>query len=145
MFISIFKQGEILTSKPAIVSDDDAAAARLDEKIKQKESQRRSTQRVEELLAAKEKADREREARDLAEVHHLPDQRRQRALDKRRHICGGEADPVLRLHGRHRLEEAGGTVAVPEGRAQGEKRGEAGRGRVGVGAVHEGHALAAER
>jgi len=62
-FRRIFQQGEILASKPSVASD---AAARLDEKIKQKESQRRSTIRVDEILAAKEKADKEREAKESA-------------------------------------------------------------------------------
>jgi len=64
-FRRIFQQGEILASKPAI-SSDEAAAARLDEQIKQKEAERRSSLEVAEILAAKEKANKEREAKESA-------------------------------------------------------------------------------
>jgi len=64
-FRQIFQQAEILQSKPKIASDADVAA-RLDEQIAQKELERRSTQRVEDILAAKEKADKEREAKESA-------------------------------------------------------------------------------
>lgn len=65
LFQQIFQQGEILASKKAL-SVEEQAAARLDEQIKQKEDQRRETLRVEEVLAAKAKADKEREAKESA-------------------------------------------------------------------------------
>jgi len=63
MFRQVFQQGEILPKKPSIIAD---AAERLDEKIKQKESERRSEASIEEILAAKEKADKEKEAKESA-------------------------------------------------------------------------------
>ncbi|KAL7543627.1 hypothetical protein ACHAXR_012914 [Thalassiosira sp. AJA248-18] len=65
LFRQIFQQGEILASKQSI-TDNKSAADVLDEKIKQKESQRRSTLRTQEILAAKAKADKEREAQESA-------------------------------------------------------------------------------
>ena len=65
----IFHHAEVLITKESsieLTSVTDAAAARLDEQIAQKEAQRRSTQRTEALLAAKEKADKEREAKESA-------------------------------------------------------------------------------
>ncbi|KAL7554597.1 hypothetical protein ACHAWF_018229 [Thalassiosira exigua] len=59
----IFQQGEII-SKPDEAADE--AAARLDDRIKRKESERRSEARIEEILAEKERADKEREARESA-------------------------------------------------------------------------------
>mmetsp|Transcript_23237 Transcript_23237/g.50343 ORF Transcript_23237/g.50343 Transcript_23237/m.50343 type:complete len:610 (-) Transcript_23237:9-1838(-) len=66
LFRQIYQQGEIIPSKPTIASYD-TAAAQLDEKIQQKESERRSSKRVDEILAAREKADKEREAQESAQ------------------------------------------------------------------------------
>lgn len=60
-FLQVFQQGEILPKKPSTIA---AAAARLDEKIKQKELERRSETSIEEVLAAKDKADKEKEAKE---------------------------------------------------------------------------------
>ncbi|KAL7427955.1 hypothetical protein ACHAXH_002583 [Discostella pseudostelligera] len=58
-------RGLYLESNPPISTYDDEMA-KLEEKIKQKESQRRSTLREAEILAAKEKADKEKEAKESA-------------------------------------------------------------------------------
>lgn len=60
----IFNHAHITISKPGTPLDDEAA--RLDEKIAQKESELRSAKRADEVLAAKEKADKEREALESA-------------------------------------------------------------------------------
>ena len=62
----MFNLGEILSTQPQTKSIKEAAA-RYDEQIKQnEESERRSTQRINEIIAAKAKADKEREARESA-------------------------------------------------------------------------------
>jgi sentrin-specific protease 1 len=65
-FLRIFRQGEILQSRPSVPSHDEAAAARLDEVIERKEAELPSKKRTDEIIAAKEREDREREARESA-------------------------------------------------------------------------------
>ena len=64
-FLRIFRQGEILQSRPSVPSYDEAAA-RLDELIERKEAELPSKKRTDEIIAAKEREDREREARESA-------------------------------------------------------------------------------
>jgi sentrin-specific protease 1 len=64
-FLRIFRQGEILQSRPSVPSYDEAAA-RLVELIERKEAELPSKKRTDEIIAAKEREDREREARESA-------------------------------------------------------------------------------
>ncbi|KAL3799204.1 LOW QUALITY PROTEIN: hypothetical protein ACHAW5_007243 [Stephanodiscus triporus] len=59
-FLRIFRQGEILLSRPAVVP------SLLDERIERLESELPSTRRIDEIIAAKEREDMEREARESA-------------------------------------------------------------------------------
>lgn len=65
LFRQIFQQAEIIPSKSSITAYD-TAAAQLDEKIKQKESERLSPKRIDEIFAAREKAQKEKDAQESA-------------------------------------------------------------------------------
>ncbi len=64
-FEQIYQRGQVLESKPLISTYDDEMA-KLDKRIHQKELERRSSLREAEILAAKEKADKDKEAKESA-------------------------------------------------------------------------------
>jgi hypothetical protein len=64
-FHQVFQLGEILESRPSVPLYDETAA-RLDEEIKKKEMELPSRKRTDEIIAAKEREDREREALESA-------------------------------------------------------------------------------
>ncbi len=64
-FLQVFQQGEILESRPSVPLYDETSA-RLDELIERKEMELPSRKRADEIIAAKEREDREREAMEMA-------------------------------------------------------------------------------
>ncbi len=64
-FLRVFRQGEILQSRPSLPSHDETAS-RLDELIKRKEMELPSKKRADEIIVEKEREDREREAMESA-------------------------------------------------------------------------------
>ncbi|KAL3827633.1 hypothetical protein ACHAXA_000506 [Cyclostephanos tholiformis] len=64
-FLRVFRQGEILQSRPSLPSHDETAS-RLDELIKRGEMELPSKKRADEIIVEKEREDREREAMESA-------------------------------------------------------------------------------